>query len=75
MLFPIAVQIHQKLSEYLLNVKAGTAYQTFFFHLVLILQAQHFCIKHSVKEMYVLKCNRLPLKESGSFSQSKGKKK
>lgn len=30
MLFPIAVRIHQKLSEYVLNVKAGTAYQTFF---------------------------------------------
>lgn len=67
MLFPIAVQIHQKLSEYLLNVKAGTAYQTFF-HLFLIPQAQLFCIKHPVKEMCVLKRNSMHLKENVSFS-------
>lgn len=67
MLFLIAVQIHQKLSEYLLNVKAGTAYQTFF-HLFLIPQAQLFCIKYPVKEMCVSKCNSMRLKENVSFS-------
>lgn len=58
---PYSCANSSKLSEYLLNAKGGIAYQTFF-HLVLIPEAQLFCIKHSEKEIYILKCNSLPLK-------------